>query len=187
MQEIKASNQWNKDDAPLLVLAIQGGTLKKGKYECIYAVFPLTPIKIKFLKKLVKLSHAIGTEGECGQPADIEVRDWALIWDQEPLMKIAATYLHVQGNTVWAEGYDRKGKRLGQTISIEIQEFKFLNDAKVIWHSSDESNSVIKSKFGQTFAKCSSKRLKRVGIALPKALKVESSSEMRSVLLQLED
>jgi hypothetical protein len=186
MPKIQVSDKWNKTGAPLLVLAIQGGSLIKGKHECIYAAVPLTPKKMKFLRKLVKLSHAIGVEGTCGQPAVIEVRDWSLIWDQEPEMKVDATYFHVEGDTIWAEGYDSKGRRLGSTVTIELQEFKRLSDVPVIWHDSDESNALVKAKFGRSFAKESSNRLRRFGIDIPSTPKIKVSSEMRSMLLDLE-
>lgn len=184
--KIQVSDKWNKTGAPLLVLAIQGGSIKKGKHECIYAVVPLTSKKVKFLKKLVKLSHAIGVEGTCGQPAVIEVRDWSLIWDQEPEMKVDATYFHVEGDTIWVEGYNSKGKRLGSTVSIEIQELKRLSDVPVIWHVSDEKNAFFRNKFGRSFARESSKRLKTFGIDHPSTSGRKSDPDMRSMLTELE-
>ena len=180
MPKIQVSDTSNKGGAPLLVLSIQGGSLKKGRQQCIYAVVPLKPKKVKFLKKLVKLSYAVAEEGECGEPALIEVREWSLIWDQETALKIDKTYFYVLGDLIWVEGYDSKGGRLGQTVSIDIRELKGLADSPIIWHDTEESNSIINSEFGNSFAKESAKRLKKFGIGIPTSLKVESSSERLS-------
>ena len=186
MPKIQVSDKWNKTGAPLLVLAIQGGSFKKGKYECINAFIPLTRNKVKFLKKLVGLSHEIGVEGKCGEPAMVEVRDWSLIWDQEPEMKVDATYFCVQGDTVWAKGHDSKGRLLGRTVSIEIQEFKRLRGIPVIWHYDEESNAFVRAKFGRSFAKESSKRLKTFGIDHPSTSGRKIDPDIRSMLVDLE-
>jgi hypothetical protein len=180
------SDKWNKTGAPLLVLAIQGGSFKKGKYECINAFIPLTPNKVKFLKKLVGLSHEIGAEVKGGEPAMVEVRDWSLTWDQEPEMKVDATYLCIHGDTVWARCHDSKGRLLGSTVSIEIQEFKGLRGIPVIWHYDEESNAFVSAKFGRSFAKESSKRLKACGIDHPSTSGRNIDPDIRSMLADLE-
>ena len=186
MQDIKISESWNKEDFPLLVMAIQGGTLIKGKHECIYAVIPLLPSRVKFLRKLANLCDDLSKEGKCGQPAVIDVRDWSFIWDQELALKIDASYWRVEGYALRAVCYGRQGKRLGQTIEIDIRQFKFFADAPVIWYDDEISNSVVKAKFGRTFAKESLTRLKKLGLHFPKSLKTKSDSEIRTMLMELE-
>lgn len=184
--KMQVSDKWNKPGAPLLVLAIHGGSFKNGKYECINAFIFLTPNKVKFLKHLVELSHEIGVEGKCGEPAMVEVRDWSLIWDQEPEIKVDATYFCVQGDTVWVRCHDSKGRLLGRTVSIEIQEFKGLRGIPVIWHYDEESNAFVRAKFGRSFAKESSKRLKTCGINHPSTSGRNIDPNMRSMLADLE-
>lgn len=186
MQDIKISELWNRENSPLLVMAIQGGTLIKGKHECVYTVIPLLPSRVKFLRKLAKLSDTLSKEGNCGQPARIEIRDWSLIWDQEQALKIDATYWTVEGNALRAVCYGRQGKRLGQTIEIDIRQFKFFADVPVIWYDDEVSNSVVKAKFGRTFAKESLTRLKKLGLHFPKSLKTKSDSEIRTMLMELD-
>lgn len=186
MSKIQTSDKGNKKSAPLLVLAIAGGFLKKGKHECIYAVLPLTPKKIKFLKKLVALSNSIGDDGVCGEPAMIQARDWSLTWDLEADIKIDASYFHVQGETLWAEAYDANGRLLGRTVHVSILEFKWFDDAPIIWHDNTDSNSTVKRKLGRSFAKESANRMRKLGISIPASLKIKSDAEMRSMLVDLD-
>ena len=185
MPSIQISATWNKENAPLLVLAIKQGFFVKHKYECIYGVTPLSPAKIEFLRKFSRTSNSLGTDGDCGEPVQIKARDWLFVWDQEIDLKIDATYWCVAGDLLHVACHDRKGKKIGQTVDLNIRELAYFDNAPVIWHDSENSNNIIYSKFGHTFVKESFKRLKKAGLSFPKSFKVKSDSEINSMLLDL--
>ena len=185
MPSIQISATWNKENSPLLVLAIKQGFFVKHECECVYGIIPLSSAKIKFLRKISQTSNSLGTTGSCGEPVQIKARDWSFIWDQELDMKIDATYWCVTGDSIYVACHNRKGKQIGQTVDLNIRELAYFDNAPVIWHDSEDSNNIINYKFGHNFAKESFKRLKKAGLSLPKSLKLKSNSEINSMLLGL--